>query len=466
MSGLLASVFTALKDFFPSTKNLHLGVAVSGGPDSVALLGALVELVERKKSLRLTVLHVNHALRAEADQEQKLVENLCRRWQLPCLVKNLTTPRLQHGIEAWARTERYRFFQQAKEQCSLDAVALAHTRDDQAETVLFRLLRGAGHRGLAGIPARRDGWIIRPLLRCSRKEVLSYLSAQQLPYAIDASNADLRYTRNKIRHTLLPLLEREFSPQIRQHLIQTAESLRAEEGWLEEQAFAAYERTRVGGDRLSRASLLGEPQALRPRILRIWFEQSGKPGELRFLHLQRLAELAEGRIVGQVELPGSLVVCREGEDLLLTEKRSWIGVPSYCYDLSFGESLTIPETGWRLTASLPETRRLTPADAYRSDPWEAIFDIDALSGRLTVRNVQPGDRMQPLGMQGRKKIHDIFIDKKVAVTQRRLWPLVLCDAEIFWIPGCVRGEYGKVTTATHRVCQLTVNPLPENKKLC
>ena len=161
-----------------------------------------------------------------------------------------------------------------------------------------------------------------------------------------------------------------------------------------------------------------------------------------------------------------MVVYREGEDLLLTEKRSRIGVPPYCYDLSFGESLTIPETGWRFTASLPETRRLTPADAYRSDPWEAIFDIDALSGRLTVRNVQPGDRMQPLGMQGRKKIHDIFIDKKIAITQRRFWPLVLCDAEIFWIPGCVRGEYGKVTIATHRVCRLTVNPLPENEKLC
>ena len=100
------------------------------------------------------------------------------------------------------------------------------------------------------------------------------------------------------------------------------------------------------------------------------------------------------------------------------------------------------------------------------DPWQAVFDVDALSEPLMVRNCEPGDRMRPFGMQGRKKIHDVFIDKKIAVARRRLWPLVLCGTEILWAPGCVRGELGKVTATTRRVCWLTVNPLPENEKLC
>ena len=358
------------------------------------------------------------------------------------------------------------FFDRAKSNHCLDAVALAHTRDDQAETVLFRLLRGAGRRGLTGIPAQRDGWIIRPLLVCSRAEVLAYLVAQRLPYAIDASNTDPQYTRNKIRHMLLPLLEREFSPQIRRHLVQTAESLCQEEAWIEEEARAAYERAQAGEAHLSRDRILAEPRALRPRIFRIWLERSQKPRELSFLHFQRLDALAEGRIVGQVELPGSLVVRQEGDALTLKEKQPPLVVRPYLYTLTFGELLKISETGWEIDLSLPSPWKAASVGPRIRNLWQAVFDVDALSEPLSVRNCSPGDRMQPFGMQGRKKIHDIFIDKKIAVAQRRLWPLVLCGKEILWAPGCVRGECARVTATTQRICWITVNPLPENEKLC
>src|SRR5262249_42653659 len=189
-----------------------------------------------------TVLHVNHALRREAEQEQRLVESLCRGWQISCIVETLSPPKVRSGIENWARAERYRFFQAARERYGLNAVALAHTQDDQAETVLFRLLRGGARRGLFGTPPARDGWIIRPLLGCTRSEVMDYVTSQHLPYATDASNADLRYTRNKIRHVLLPFLEREFSPRVRRRLAALAEILREEEQWLESLAAAARAR--------------------------------------------------------------------------------------------------------------------------------------------------------------------------------------------------------------------------------
>ncbi|MBI3248364.1 MAG: tRNA lysidine(34) synthetase TilS [Deltaproteobacteria bacterium] len=460
MRGLPAKVSAALKRFFPEKTLCHLGVAVSGGPDSVALCGALVALAQRG-GLRLTVLHVNHALRPEADREQQLVEELCRTWQLPCQILQLVPPHKRTGIEAWARAERYRFFAQMKEQCALDAVAVAHTRDDQAETVLLRLLRGTSRRGLAGMPSQREGWIIRPLLGCSRHEVMAYLTAGKLPYAMDASNSDVRYTRNRIRHLLLPLLEREFSPQIRRNLVQLAESLRPEEDWLEAQAQAACARVADGPSRLSVARLHEEPQALLLRILRVWLERSRQSGDLGFQHLTSVCALAEGRVRGEVELPGGWVVRREGKSLVFLAKLRKVPTLAYAYPLVPGNSLTIPETGWEVACSLPILWNADVKEAVLRDPWRALVDVNALSGPLAVRSMRPGDRMQPFGMQGHRKVHDIFVDKKVAARQRPGWPLVVCGETILWIPGCGRGELAKVTSETRHVCQLAANPLPE-----
>lgn len=459
-----AKVAAALKGFSPQNQEVRLGVAVSGGPDSVALLNALLECIPQPH-LKLVVLHVNHALRPESDQEQHVVESLCLQFQLPCFVERLSPPGQPRGIEAWARRERYRFFQQKREQLRLDAVALAHTSDDQAETVLFRLLRGSGRRGLAGIPPQREGWLIRPLLGCSRSEVMAYLSAKHLPYVTDPSNADLRFSRNKIRHVLLPLLKREFSPQIRRHLVHLAESLRQEEEWLDSQARAAYERVQVGSALLVE-KLQQEPVALHARLFHFWFAQAGCAEEVSFEHFRQLTALSEGRSGRMIELPGGWVVKREGSLLSLCSSPKTASRTSYRYALVPGESLVIPEMGWELSSSLPFVWAGSVTEAQQSDSWRALFDADKLTVPLTVRNGKPGDRLHPLGMRGHKKIHDIFIDKKVARSKRHCWPLVENNMEITWIPGLVRGASATVSPATQSVIQLTVNPLPENQKLC
>lgn len=456
-NGLPEKVDAALKRLLPVR---HLGVAVSGGPDSVALLGVLTTLAP-KYGLRLTGLHVNHALRPEAEQEQRLVEALCQRWQIPCIVAVLTPPPSRNGLEAWARAERYRFFRGAVQQYHLDAVALAHTLDDQAETVLFRLLRGSARRGLAGIPATREGWLIRPLLGCTRQEVMAYVTAQHLPYAIDASNADLRYARNKIRHLLLPFLEREFSPHLRRRLATLAETFRVEEEWLEALAAEARARVQEGPLTISLARLAAEPLALRSRVLRQWLEQTGQVQELGFQHLQRLRTLSDGSTRRIVQLPGDLQVRREAGRLFLERKSvSPIALPSYCYPLIPGQELQVPETGWRVTLTGPNSWE-GPSHLARSDnPWQAVFDATALSEPILVRNSQPGDRICPLGMKGRKKVHDVFIDAKVPPAQRRLVPLIVIGTEVAWVPGCVRGDLAKVTSATRQVYRIEVNPLP------
>jgi len=291
---------------------------------------------------------------------------------------------------------------------------------------------------------------------------MAYLAAQCLPYAVDSSNADLRYTRNKIRHVLLPFLEREFSPQVRQRLAVLAETFRVEEEWLETLATAARERVQEGPQTLALGRLVTEPVALQTRILRQWLEQHTRQAHgVEFRHLESLRALSTGRIHGRVELPGTLSARREGSRLLLEPKQAQQVASPYGYALSPGQEILIPEGGWRIAMTAPCSWCGSPRNARLVDPWRAIFDAAALPPALVVRNFQPGDRIQPLGMAGTKKVHDVFIDAKAPQTHRHLLPLVVIGAEVVWVPGYVRGEVAKVTAATRSVCQIAVNPLPE-----
>ena len=492
----------------PQAGPIHIGVAVSGGPDSVALLSALAAL-RSTQDLQLAVLHVNHGLRPEADQEQASVEQLCQRWHLQCVSKKLDPPASHRGIEAWARDERYRFFQTAMEQLGLEYVALAHTVDDQAETVLFRLLRGSARRGLAGIPPIRaleapgevgtagvgqKGWLIRPLLDCSKEEVLAYLAACQLPFATDSSNTDLRYARNRIRHRLLPFLEEEFSPQVRPHLAQLATTLREEEDWLEASATLARARVQDTKNRLNVHELAAQPAALRSRIIRQWIEHAAQSHDLGFDHLEQVRALAEGRIHGMsgiIELPGSSQVRIEHGyldhlDYLIMEPKQGQHVSEpYAHVLACGQELSLAQIGWHCTLSFPRKWSGAPEQARVSDPWTAIFDAAALSSALSpapsfglspsvaksliVRSVWPGDRILPLGMAGHKKIQDVFVDAKLPRHVRQVFPLVVLEIktqEIAWVPGHARGKQALVTGTTCDVCQLEVSPLPEKPELC
>jgi tRNA(Ile)-lysidine synthase len=290
---------------------------------------------------------------------------------------------------------------------------------------------------------------------------MDYVASQHLPYATDASNADLRYTRNKIRHILLPFLEREFSPQVRRHLAALAEILRGEEDWLEALAVAARVRVQDSPSVISLERLAAEPVALQARVLRQWLEQSGEVRDIGFHHLTSLLALSAGRMRGKVEIRGQVNVRREGSRLRLEPKLTESAVSSYCYPLSPGQEVMIAEAGWRVSMTVPACWQGSLRQACLTNPWQAIFDVAALPDTLAVRSFQPGDRIYPLGMQGRKKVHDIFIDAKVPLALRRLLPLIATDEEVAWVPGYVRGETAKVTVTTRRVCQIEVHPLPE-----
>ena len=313
-----AQVLRKLEKSIRDHRLLHagdrVGAAVSGGADSVALLRGLLQLRD-ELGIVLSVVHVNHGLREEAAADQRFVEELAAANALQCHVVScnvsLFASERRLSIEAAGRELRYRYFYQLIAEGKLDKVATAHTRDDQAETVLLRFLRGAGTRGLAGVyrtvgDASEQGRIARPMLGVSRAEVEGYLRELNQPWREDESNRDPGYLRNRVRHELLPLLEREFNPNLRQILAETAEIAHGEEEFWADFAERELGKRILSGDdrpesRLNVHRLSDLPVALQRRLLRAFAERQGV--RLDFEHLERMRIFAIAGRAGKCELP-------------------------------------------------------------------------------------------------------------------------------------------------------------------
>ncbi len=411
---MLQKIQSALVKRLSLDEPLLLGV--SGGADSVALLYALVEL-----GWRPHVCHLNHQWRgAESEADAEFVRELAGRLGLPCTVEARMVP---HDEDA-AREARHEFFGAVVKQAGIITLALAHTADDQAETFLLRLLRGAGTAGLSGIwPERQIAGlrVIRPLLEVSRAEVMAYLRERKLSWREDESNADVRFARNRLRHVLLPLLEREFNPGVRDVLARTAEILRDEDALLNELARGIAIET-----------LADAPVALQRRALRLWL------GELGFEHVEAVRALRHG----ELSLPGGVIVgCEHGRLVKIVPTEPVTGP----WALNTDGDTVIEELGVRFVLG---------------DGGERL-DAEALGESLVVRTWREGDAFQPLGMTGTKKLQDFFVDEKVARRSRWRVPLVcVADGRIAWVVGYRIAEPFKVTERTRQVLRLRVELLP------
>lgn len=441
-------------------------VAVSGGPDSVALLHLLHELKD-ELHLHLEVAHLQHGIRGrEAKHDARFVEELANDLKLSFHLRDLDLPRIKSdagkgNLEALARAERYRFFAEVVIARNLSKVAVAHTQDDQAETVLMWFLRGAGVKGLGGMAPQQQLWIscpkrtplnvIRPLMEVSKVEVLEYLAQTKRSYRIDQSNRDGTLLRNWIRLELLPKIKTRAGAGFSARLSQQAALLRDEEEYLSQLTKRRYDAVRAGA-RLLRGPLLEEPKALQRRILRHWIEQMR--GHLRgidFVHIEALLRLiAEGPAQGRLSVSGGWECVREYEQIHLQKRLGTLPQVGYSYDLRIGTPLRISE------ASLELQAQLLPASAARlpADLTEAVFDAACLTGRLLVRNFRRGDRFRPLGMAGHKKLKDLFIEKKIPLPVRARLPLLLLGKEILWIPGYGRSQSALVGDRTTMVVHM------------
>jgi tRNA(Ile)-lysidine synthase len=443
-SPLVRKVAAALDAAGAAGRGAHLLVAVSGGPDSTALLGALVELAA-ERGFVLTVGHVDHGLRgAESAAERAGVEALGARLGVRVVTRTVQlVPGA--GLEARARQARYHALGEMADAAGATRIVTGHTEDDQVETLLLRLLRGAGRRGLGGMRPRR-GRLLRPLLRASRTDVRRFLAERGLPCALDRTNADLRHARNRVRRLLLPFLAAEFNPRLRPALARLADRLRDEDDLL---AVLAGERAAVhlDGDAL-RIDVRREPAALARRIVRTWLERTGR-GAVSALHVERVCRLAAGEEGGAVAIPGPARVVREGGRLVRRAGREALPVP-FRLPIGPGQEVAHPAGSWRLV--LAAARRRHPGEDRPPDAGRALFDADALPAGLVVRPPARGDRIRLLA-GGTRKLQDVLVDAKVPREQRPAVPVLAAGEEILWVAGLARGRAAPLTATTARVVE-------------
>ena len=431
---------------------------LSGGPDSVAMLHALATL-RTHHGFKLEVAHLNHRLRgAEADRDEAFVRELCARLGLALVVgrtRNLATTTA--NLEERARDTRHNFLLRLANQRHASFIALAHQADDQAETVLMRLLRGAGAAGLAAMAECGPGRLWRPLLAVKRSAILAYLDAIGATWVTDSTNASSAILRNRIRLDLLPMLEREFAPGLSTRLTELADEMRALDDYVSRAAQAELTR-RLDGPRLG---IEGFPQlhpALAGALLREFIRE--RLGSLRHLsrdHVETMRELChQTNPSGSVVLPGGWHLRREYGFVRLERTDASNRTPS-----STPRRVRLKESGMTRVSCCGFTfrSRLTGPTSDESialpcDTTEAIFDVDQLEGALDVRVVRPGDRLAPHGLSGSRKVQDLFVDHKLPRRLRAAWPLVVAGEQIVWIPGIARSRTALVTSASKKVRHL------------
>ena len=447
--------------------------AVSGGGDSVALLHLLAELAERSLLTLAGVAHVNHRLRRPAsDEDERFCRNLARRFGVPCLVESVAVADVARSrrvsVERAGHQVRHAFYARAAAELSAGRVALGHTIDDQAETVLLRLIRGAGAAGLSGMRPRA-GILVRPLLAVGRAALRRYLADGGIPFREDASNADLRVPRNRVRHELLPHL-RTYSPRIVEALARQADIARADEAWLSRRAneaaadLVSQER---GPVELDAAGLAALPPALARRVARSALARaaSGRR-EIGFDAIERVRRMAaEGR-PARADVPGCRVERAAGR-LRLVPRRGRDGSappPGFAYRLEIPGEVSVPEANVRIQAEVvgPGAEAIARGAAARASGETAVVALPA-AAPLVVRSWRFGDRYRPLGLGGRsRKLQDLFVDRKVPRDERTRVPLVLDAAgRVVWVVGFGIGHDFRAGEGSESVLFLKVSGLGE-----
>ncbi|HZY58848.1 MAG TPA: tRNA lysidine(34) synthetase TilS, partial [Candidatus Binataceae bacterium] len=422
---------------------------------SVALLHALAAL-RRKFHFELTAAHLNHALRAgESDRDEAFVLELCGRLDVPLTVERARGLKRSEGnLEARARTARQRFLARVAEGIGADYIALAHQADDQAETVMLRLLRGAGVTGL-GAMAELSGKLIRPLLEVRRAAILAYLKESGAQFVEDSTNASLAHDRNRVRHRLMPLLEREFAPGLTGRLADLAAEMRQVDdllGTLADQALkdCLDDQGALGLDRLKRL----HPALVAATLRRFLAVRVGNLFGFERAHIEAVQGLClKGPPNGRIVLPdGWLARRRYGKLLLVRGEDPRDCAISFAVPLAV-EGVTVVAQARVIfeSALVPRAQAPMPHDAS-----EAVFDAQGVSAGLSVRNFNPGDRIAPLGVPGSRKVKDVFIDNKIPPQQRSRFPVVWLGECVAWLPGLVRSKVALVTETTAEVMRLTV----------
>ena len=425
-------------------------LAVAGGADSTAML-YFYHRLRFVLNVTLLAVHVNHQLRGESsDLDEQGVRQLCQKLNIPLIVRTIDLPG-DRDLENRAREARFEIFSHIMKSYHFDKVLLAHHKWDLAETVLLNLFRGAGLSGMAGIKPKQ-GKVLHPLLCFKPEELKDMLVQLQIPWREDASNLQTKFTRNRIRHDLIPLLEKDYNPQLRDKLAEEANILNQADRYISERALRRYKKICLDNSNqrivLSLPDLLKAPDIEHFYILREAYRQvSGQQQDFFLANLREIQGIFSAAGSKYVSLPHGTFAIKRYQELVFSSNPEEVQPEN-------AEALSIEPERSRAVHMDYRFRfkylRVLPQDHTEYQGHRAIIDADKIKGGFTIRSRRPGDRFMPLGMQSFKKIKDFFIDEKVAKYDRDLIPIFEDGEKIFWICGHRIDERVRYTKATTR----------------
>ncbi|WP_432404938.1 tRNA lysidine(34) synthetase TilS [Wukongibacter sp. M2B1] len=440
-------------------------VGVSGGPDSICLLHLLCKLRENF-GIKVFVVHLDHQFRGiEAKKDAEYVKEICERLGIKSYIFSYDVSQYskEKGItfEEAGRELRYKLFEEVAKETGASKIAIAQNRNDQAETVLMRLMRGSGLEGLTAIDYKRDGKIIRPLLDITRKEIEEYCEENDLKPRIDKTNLETIYTRNKIRLELIPYIESNFNSKVIDALWRSANLLRDDSDYLTKAADEKLRDIAISSNSNNYSLDLKKFSKLhismKKRVLRkVVNEVKGNLKNIGLKHIESIIKLANRNSVGsKIDLPGHIIVELGYNSIdikteeILEEK---IKNLDFEYKLYIGETTPIKD----LNASI-KVEIVSPSERHNNqkDKNTIFIDYSKIKGGLFIRNRKDGDKFHPLGMRGTKKVKDYFIDEKIPREIRNKIP-ILCDEKgIIWIVGYRMSENYKIDIKTDKVIKIT-----------
>lgn len=441
-------------------------VALSGGPDSVCLLHALKKL-ETYYNIKIYAAHLNHKIRGmEAQKDALYAAKLCDELGIQFFVKAVDVPafakEMKMTLEEAARQIRYNMLFEVKSKISADKIAVAHNLDDQAETVLMRLIRGTGITGLKGMDYKREDGVIRPLMDTKKAKIVSYCEANNLKPRIDHTNLEIEYTRNKIRLKLLPYIEQEFSPHIKETISRMSNVLREDSEYLDNETQKIFDKEILEHNddriRLDFEELKVMHPSLAKRLIRLSIKTVlGTLEGIENVHIEDVLMLIKSpKNQLKLNLPKGLMVYKASDGLIFTMKEISFENRSFNYILKSDGYIDIDEIDLHIESKIMTKERcmMLPTGQYTK-----AFDLDKIKGELIVRSKLDGDRMKPMGLGGTKKLKDIFIDLKIPREKRNMIAVLCDDSGILWVIGHKISEDYKIDENTKTVLRITCKTL-------
>jgi len=444
-------------------------IALSGGPDSVCLMDVLARLKD-EYGIRLYAAHLNHQIRGiDAQKDAMFCMKRCEEEGIICFIKAYDVPAYSRekglSIEEGARELRYGMFFELQKKLSAGKIAVAHNLDDQAETLIMRMMRGTGLEGLKGMEYSRGDGIIRPLLDVTREEIEAYISQRGLEFRIDSTNLEDIYTRNKIRLKLIPYIDENFNVDIKKALSRMGSLLSDDADYINSCAKAEFDKVCTiddeWGARIEVAKLAALHDAISSRAVRMAIAAiAGDIKGIQQVHIEYVMELARsGKEGSRIDIPRGLMVIKENGHIAIkkNQMQSTLGEDrGFAYEIEGEGSMRIEEAGVMVHTAILDK---DPSWHIERDRHTAYFDLDKVSGKLSVTSRMEGDRIRPIGLGGTKKLKDLFIDLKIARDQRDYIPVLRDESGVMWVVGYRLSEDYRVDAHTKRLLKVSFTEL-------